>query len=76
MKNKLKGRGYDIHFLFPNEPHKKISTYISYHYSHWDLSKTLSGLQIDIFSKNELILINDLITTKNGLRKSLLIQWE
>lgn len=61
IKAKLKNRNKDIYLLYPNEPHKKISTYIDYHYSHWDSSKTLSGLPIDIFSKKELILINDLI---------------
>lgn len=61
IKAKLKNRNKDIYLLYPNEPHKKISTYIDYHYSHWDLSKKLSGLSIDVFSKQELILINDLI---------------
>ncbi|APA00331.1 hypothetical protein [Flavobacterium commune] len=61
IKVKLRGRNTDITLLYPNEPHKKISTYIDYHYSHWDLSKKLSGLSIDIFSKKELILINELI---------------
>src|SRR5690606_41159945 len=61
IKAKLRNRNKDISLLYPNEPHKKINTYIDYHYSHWDLSKRLSGLSIDIFSKKELILINDLI---------------
>lgn len=61
IKVKLRERNTDITLLYPNEPHKKISTYIDYHYSHWDLSKRLSGLSIDIFSKKELILINNLI---------------
>lgn len=69
IKTKLKERGTDIHLLFPNEPHKKISTYIDYHYSHWNLTKTLSGLPIDIFSKNELILINDLITNEKWIEE-------
>lgn len=69
IKTKLKERGTNIQLLFPNEPHKKISTYINYHYSHWDLSKTLSGLQMDIFSKNELILINDLITNEKWIEE-------
>ncbi|UTA69059.1 hypothetical protein [Emticicia sp. 21SJ11W-3] len=61
IKAKLKNRNKDIYLLYPNEPHKKISTYIDYHQSHWNSSKALSGLPIDIFSKKELILINDLI---------------
>ncbi|HTO16517.1 MAG TPA: hypothetical protein VLZ83_12150 [Edaphocola sp.] len=61
IKEKLKNKNKDISLLYPNEPHKKISTYIDYHYSHWNLSKKLSGLSIDIFSKKELVLINDLI---------------
>lgn len=61
IKTKLKNRNKDIYLLYPNEPHKKISTYIDYHFSHWDLSIKLSGLPIDIFLRKELILINDLI---------------
>lgn len=61
IKAKLRNRNKDIILLYPNEPHKKISTYIDYHYSHWDLSKKLSGLPINMFSKKELILISDLI---------------
>lgn len=64
IKTKLKNRNKDILLLYPNEPHKKISTYIDYHYSHWDSLKTLSGLSVEIFSKKELILINDLIQNK------------
>ncbi len=61
IKAKLKTRNKDISLLYPNEPHKKITTYIDYHHSHWDLSKVLSGLSLENFSKKELILINDLI---------------
>lgn len=61
IKAKLKTRNKDISLLYPNEPHKKITTYIDYHHSHWDLSKVLSGLSLVNFSKKELILINDLI---------------
>lgn len=61
IKTKLKDRNKELYLLYPNEPHKKISTYIDYHYSHWNLSKKISGLQTDFFSKKELILINDLI---------------
>lgn len=61
IKAKLRQRGKDILLLYPNEPHKKISTYIDYHHSHWDLSKELSGLPMDLFSKKELFLINELI---------------
>lgn len=69
IKTKFKERGTDIQLLFPNEPHKKISTYIEYHNSHWDLTKTLSGLPIDIFSKNELILIDDLISNQKWIEE-------
>jgi len=69
IKTKLRERDSDILLLYPNEPHKKISTYIDYHYSHWDLTKTLSGLRIDIFSKKELILINDLITNQKWIEE-------
>jgi len=61
IKAKLKNRNKGIYLLYPNEPHKKISTYIDYHYSHWNSSIALSGLPIDIFSKKELILITNLI---------------
>lgn len=64
IKEKLRNRNKDIHLLYPNKPHKKISTYIDYHYSHWDLSKKLSGLPMGFFSKKELILINDLIQSE------------
>lgn len=69
IKTKLKERGSDMQLLYPNEPHKKISTYIDYHYSHWDLTKTLSGLPIDVFSKKELILINELISDKKWIEE-------
>jgi hypothetical protein len=65
IKKKLKLRNKDIILLYPNEPHKKISTYIEYHASHWNLNKVLSGLQIGNFNKKELLLIQDLI--KNEL---------
>ena len=61
IKAKLKNRNKDIFLLYPNEPHKKISTYIDYHHSHWNSLEILSGLPMEIFSKKELILINDLI---------------
>ncbi len=64
IKAKLRTRNKDISLLYPDEPHKKISTYIDYHYSHWDLSKKLSGLPVEFFSKKELILINDLIQSE------------
>lgn len=69
IKAKLKQRGKDIFLLYPNEPHKKISTYIDYHYSHWDPSKSLSGLPIDVFSKKELILINELIQNQTWIEE-------
>lgn len=69
IKKKLKDRKKDISLLFPNEPHKKISTYIDYHYSHWNLLKELSGLSIENFSKRELILINDLIQSEKWIEE-------
>lgn len=69
IKTKLKARNKDIHLLYPNEPHKKINTAIDYHYSHWDLTKNLSGLSIDFFSKKELILINDLIQNQKWIEE-------
>lgn len=61
IKTKLKKRNTDIQLLFPSEPHQRVSTYIPYHDSHWDLSKTLSGLELKDFTKKELILIKSLI---------------
>ena len=61
IKAKLKERNKEIQLLYANEPHKKISTYIEYHYSHWDLTKTLSGLKLEDFTKKELLLIKKLI---------------
>lgn len=69
IKAKLRNRNKDIMLLYPNEPHKKISTYIDYHYSHWDLSKKLSGLPLDLFSKRELVLINDLIQSEKWIEE-------
>lgn len=61
IKAKLKLRNRNVQLLFPNEPHKRISTYIPYHDSHWDLSKPLSGLELKGFTKKELVLIKSLI---------------
>lgn len=69
IKTKLKTRNKEIQLLYPNEPHKKISTYIDFHYSHWDLSKKLSGLPLDFFSKKELVLINELIQTQKWIEE-------
>ncbi|WP_075344625.1 hypothetical protein [Tenacibaculum agarivorans] len=69
IKTKLKDRNSDIHLLFPNEPHKRISTYIKYHYSHWNLVKTLSGLKLEDFSKKELLLINELIQNEQWIEE-------
>lgn len=69
IKVKLESRNKDIYLLYPNEPHKKISTYIDYHYSHWDLTKKLSSLSIDFFSKKELLLINDLIQSEKWIEE-------
>jgi hypothetical protein len=69
IKAKLKERKKDIQLLYPNEPHKKISTYIDYHYSHWDSTKTLSGLRLQDFSKKELFLINELIQNEQWIEE-------
>ncbi|SNR16662.1 hypothetical protein [Tenacibaculum jejuense] len=69
IKTKLKDRNSDIQLLFPNEPHKRISTYIKYHYSHWDLTKALSGLKLEDFSKKELVLINELIKSEEWIEE-------
>lgn len=69
IKVKLKERNSDIQLLYPNSPHKKISTYISYHKSHWDLTKRLSGLKIEDFSKKELLLINELINSEEWIEE-------
>ncbi|MBU2998128.1 hypothetical protein KO500_16940 [Cellulophaga baltica] len=69
IKAKLKKRNTDIQLLFPNEPHQRVSTYIPYHNSHWDLSKTLSGLELEGFTKKELILIRSLIETEEWIEE-------
>lgn len=60
IKQKLKKLGANITLLYP-EPQKKISIYIEYHYSYWNLKKNFSGLSIESFSKQELLLIHELI---------------
>ena len=69
IKGKLKDRKSDIMLLYPNIPHKRISTYINYHNSHWELTKTLSGLKPEIFSKKELLLIRDLIQSEEWIEE-------
>lgn len=69
IKTKLKNRNKDIHLLYPNEPHKRISTYIDYHNSHWDLTKSLSGLKLEDFSKKELKLIKTLIDKEEWIEE-------
>lgn len=69
IKTKLKDRNSDFRLLYPNEPQKRISTYINYHYSHWDLTKTLSGLRLEDFSKKELLLINELIQNEQWIEE-------
>ncbi|MCF0266344.1 hypothetical protein KW868_17995 [Acinetobacter guillouiae] len=69
LKEKLRSKNTDIALLYPNEPHKKISTYIDYHHSHWDSTKILSGLKMDYFSENELNLICDLIKNKKWIEE-------
>ena len=69
IKDKLKERNTDIQLLFPNQPHRRVSTYIPYHDSHWDLSKTLSGLELKDFTKKELILIKSLIEKEEWIEE-------
>lgn len=69
IKAKLKERNTSIQLLFPNQPHKRVSTYIPYHDSHWDLSKTLSGLELKDFTKKELILIKSLIEKEEWIEE-------
>lgn len=69
IRAKLKERNKNIHLLYPNEPHKRISTYIDYHYSHWVLSKTFSGLVLQDFSKKELKLIKSLIDKEEWIEE-------
>tara|TARA_R110001606_G_scaffold275291_2_gene423573 strand:+ start:288 stop:1226 length:939 start_codon:yes stop_codon:yes gene_type:complete len=69
IKAKLKERNTSIQLLFPNQPHKRVSTYIPYHDSHWDLSKTLSGLGLKDFTKKELILIKSLIEKEEWIEE-------
>ncbi|MDR6299407.1 hypothetical protein [Mesonia maritima] len=69
IKAKLKERNKDIQLLYPNEQYKRISTYIDYHYSHWDLTKKTSGLKAEIFSKKELLLIKDLIQNEEWIEE-------
>lgn len=69
IKVKLKERNKDIKLLYPNKPHKRLSTYIDYHYSNWDLTKSFSGLMPEFFSKNELLLIQDLINNEEWIEE-------
>lgn len=69
IKAKLKERNKNFHLLYPNEPYKRISTYIDYHYSHWDLTKVFSGLALQDFSKRELKLIKSLIDKEEWIEE-------
>ena len=69
IKTKLKERNRTIYLLFPNAPHKRVSTYIPYHNSHWDLTKELSGLNLNFFSRNELLLIRSLIDKEEWIEE-------
>lgn len=69
IKAKLKERKTDIQLLFPNEPHKRVSTYIPYHHSHWVLTKPLSGIVIEDFSKKELKLVKSLIDKEEWIEE-------
>ena len=69
IKTKLKERNKNFHLLYPNEPYKRISTYIDYHYSHWDLTKAFSGLALQDFSKRELKLIKTLIDKEEWIEE-------
>nr|WP_321230246.1 hypothetical protein [uncultured Psychroserpens sp.] len=69
IKAKLKQRNKKIELLFPNEPYKRVSTYIPYHYSHWDLAKPFSGLELNEFSQKELKLIRSLIDEEEWIEE-------
>lgn len=69
IKAKLKERNKNIQLLYPSSPQKIISTYIEYHYSHWDLTKKLSGLNPEDFTKKELLLINRLIQNEEWIEE-------
>lgn len=69
IKAKLKERKTDIQLLFPNEPHKRVSTYIPYHDSHWDWTKPLSGIVLEDFSKKELKLVKSLIDKEEWIEE-------
>ena len=69
IKTKLKERNRTIYLLFPNAPHKRVSTYMPYHNSHWDLTKELSGLNLNFFSRNELLLIRSLIDKEEWIEE-------
>jgi len=69
IKAKLKERNKEIQLLYPNEPNKRISTYIDYHYSHWNLKETFSGLELKVFSKKELALIRTLIEKEEWIEE-------
>lgn len=69
IKAKLKERNKEIQLLYPNEPHKKESTYIEYHYSHWNLKKTFSGSELKDFSKKEITLIRTLIEKEEWIEE-------
>lgn len=69
IKAKLKERNKNFYLLYPNEPYKRISTYIDYHYSHWDLTKVFSGLELQDFSKRELKLIKTLIDKEEWIEE-------
>lgn len=69
IKAKLKERNKEFKLLFPNIPHKRVSTYIPYHDSHWDLTKTLSGLPLEQFTRMELELIKSLITKEEWIEE-------
>ncbi|WP_424987564.1 hypothetical protein [Flagellimonas alvinocaridis] len=69
INEKLKERNKNIQLLYPNEPHKRRSTYIDYHDSHWDLTKTFSGLKIENFSKRDIQLIKTLIEKEEWIEE-------
>lgn len=69
IKAKLIERNKNIQLLFPNRPHKRVSTYIPYHNSHWDLTKPLSGLILEKFSLKELKLIKSLIDKEEWIEE-------
>lgn len=69
IKERLRKKGGELRLLYPNLPHKKISTYIDFHNSHWDLSKKFSGLPVQFFNPDELKLLSELIQEEKWIEE-------